>query len=665
MTQSDDESTLSTAPSTVSNPFSIAARSTTSSFGPQKNTRHRESRLPVVQKPVKSTPSHLLPRPRASDDYSPLATVPTMLSQSREDADLLAAELELEQELELQDNQSSFMDGPSPAPGSSVSQNSGNSTKYTRPKTSDIYSQVAVELRQGTPFFICNHCRKPFKKNGGTRVVREHLKKYHQWNPEVTGVALERYHNGVTVEEALLRQGEIAHTQQEQRQIDLLSDGVDKATLEYLYIQWIVADDLPFELVSHNSFRALLEYINPKANELLPRSPQTIRAHAMKLFEEGKQRLRYILATAISDIHVTCDMWTSPNHLGILAIVGHFTSENLERRAVTLALVEIQGEHSGQNQAIAVFSVLKDFGVVNHLGYFVMDNASSNDTLIEFIANALKEEGVRYNYTQRRLRCNGHVINLSVQAFLFGKVVNDYEYPENMSVAPNDVQLNKWRKLGPLGRLHNIVVYIMGSPQRIQAFKRISDGLMPHRDNGTRWNSWYGMLDWAIRKIKGAIITLTNEDPALKDDVLSAKDWIDLAYIRDFLQGFHDATKMTESLGATLDRVLPTMDFLIERFESAATQFMEHHELSESIQTGYTKMLKYWNKTERAPVYIAAIVLDPTIKYTYFDDWDPEWYPYMKQDLKAFWEDIYRSSTGLANRSAEAPTIQTDNEFIK
>lgn len=75
----------------------------------------------------------------------------------------------------------------------------------------------------------------------------------------------------------------------------------------------------------------------------------------MKLFEEGKQRLRYILATAISDIHVTCDMWTSPNHLGILAIVGHFTSENLERRAVTLALVEIQGEHSGQNQAIAVF----------------------------------------------------------------------------------------------------------------------------------------------------------------------------------------------------------------------------------------------------------------------------------------------------------------------
>lgn len=183
----------------------------------------------------------------------------------------------------------------------------------------------------------------------------------------------------------------------------------------------------------------MLEYINPKANELLPRSDNTIKAHAFKLFEEGKHRLRHILATAISDIHITCDMWTSPNYLGILAVVGHFTSESLERRAVTLALVEIEGEHSGRNQAIPVLNVLKDFGITGRLGYFVMDNASANDTLVAFIADMLKEEGVFYNYIQHRLRCNGHVINLGVQAFLFGKVVDDYEYPEIMRVAPNDV----------------------------------------------------------------------------------------------------------------------------------------------------------------------------------------------------------------------------------
>ena len=50
----------------------------------------------------------------------------------------------------------------------------------------------------------------------------------------------------------------------------------------------------------------------------------------------------------------------------------------------------------------------------------VMDNAHTNDTLISVIAEALREEGVFYDPQQRRLRCNGHIINLAVQAFLFG-----------------------------------------------------------------------------------------------------------------------------------------------------------------------------------------------------------------------------------------------------
>ena len=72
----------------------------------------------------------------------------------------------------------------------------------------------------------------------------------------------------------------------------------------------------------------------------------------------------------------------------------------------------------------------------------VMDNVGSNDSLIKIIATSLNEEGVPYNAVQRRLRCNGHVINLAVQAFLFGNTVDDYEYSENEAVSPSDTQLN-------------------------------------------------------------------------------------------------------------------------------------------------------------------------------------------------------------------------------
>ena len=109
----------------------------------------------------------------------------------------------------------------------------------------------------------------------------------------------------------------------------------------------------------------------------------------MALLQEGKQRLRHVLATAMSDIHITCDMWTSPNHLGVLAVVAHFTTEKLVLTTATLALIEIEGDHSGANQAAAVLCVLDDYQIRNTLGYFVIDNANINDTLIAAVTCSL------------------------------------------------------------------------------------------------------------------------------------------------------------------------------------------------------------------------------------------------------------------------------------
>ena len=130
-----------------------------------------------------------------------------------------------------------------------------------------------------------------------------------------------------------------------------------------------------------------------------------------------------------------------------------------------------------------------DYGIRNKLGYMVMDNVGSNDTLITTIATSLNDEGVLYNSIQRRLRCNDHVLNLAVQVFLFEKRVNDFGYLRNKADSSSDTQLNQWRRLRPLGKLHNINVWTMKSPQRVQAFKDRSGGLMPRRDNGIRWNS--------------------------------------------------------------------------------------------------------------------------------------------------------------------------------
>ena len=69
---------------------------------------------------------------------------------------------------------------------------------------------------------------------------------------------------------------------------------------------------------------------------------------------------------------------------------------------------------------------------------------------------------------------------------------------------------------------------------------------MPRRDNGTRWNSWYEMLELSIERLKQAIIAVTSEESDLTKNIITADEWKTLDHIWDFLQNFYDATKATE-----------------------------------------------------------------------------------------------------------------------
>lgn len=46
-----------------------------------------------------------------------------------------------------------------------------------------------------------------------------------------------------------------------------------------------------------------------------------------------------------------------------------------------LGVRELEGDHSGENQAKVVIAVILDFQIATKLGFFVGDNDSRNDTL--------------------------------------------------------------------------------------------------------------------------------------------------------------------------------------------------------------------------------------------------------------------------------------------
>jgi hypothetical protein len=67
--------------------------------------------------------------------------------------------------------------------------------------------------------------------------------------------------------------------------------------------------------------------------------------------------------------------------------------------------------------------------------------------------------GIEYSAIKNRIQCMGHIINLSAQSFLFVNQTDALEDSDSdSSITLSDME--KYRRLGPLGKLHNFVVHI-------------------------------------------------------------------------------------------------------------------------------------------------------------------------------------------------------------
>ena len=57
------------------------------------------------------------------------------------------------------------------------------------------------------------------------------------------------------------------------------------------------------------------------------------------------------------------------------------------------------------------------------------------------------------------------MVNLAIKAFLFERNPNDFNVEKSNNISlPSDIKLEKWRQLGLLGKLYNIVIFIMRTP---------------------------------------------------------------------------------------------------------------------------------------------------------------------------------------------------------
>jgi hypothetical protein len=156
----------------------------------------------------------------------------------------------------------------------------------------------------------------------------------------------------------------------------------------------------------------------------------------------------------------------------LITIITHYTDLSYKNRTVLIAVKRLNENYSKENIAALLIQIIKKFGFENRLGYFITNNTNLNNVCINLTLKQLLPYLSKTERSQRRLRCYGHILNLACITYLYGHEAESFEaeHMVNEILAREEEDLKAWRRFGPLGKLHNLIVWIRRSDQRRTLF---------------------------------------------------------------------------------------------------------------------------------------------------------------------------------------------------
>ncbi|KJZ68356.1 hypothetical protein HIM_12251 [Hirsutella minnesotensis 3608] len=373
------------------------------------------------------------------------------------------------------------------------------------------------------------------------------------------------------------------------------------------FADWVIDLDLTFRQATHRRTGEMFALCLEDIDKVLPKSPSALSGWISEkwLGDNGRRAwLKEQLRLSKSKIHISTDAWTSEEGTNYLAIVAHFLDAAYKLQTALLDLPVLKGPQTGENIAKVLAVVMESYEIGSTVGFFMMDNASSNDTCIQELAK-------RYPVinSQSRLRCVGHMLNLIVKALLFGQGVGKLE--KQLRGASEEERFEIWRKQSFVGKLHNFCVWVNRSDQRREQLKRYilqayEEGSIENLytrvlvDGGIRWNSAYAMIERAV-KLRHAIGRFADDHP----DVVSTY-------------------------------------------------------YSHAIDAARIKLEEYFGLTDATPAYRCAVALHPANKFAYFElEWshNKQWISEAKgvvQEVFAEYEDAYMEADSADREEASS-----------
>jgi hypothetical protein len=180
-------------------------------------------------------------------------------------------------------------------------------------------------------------------------------------------------------------------------------------------VGWLVENNHLLSEFKLLAFRRLIAMASPEAEAALWTCHTSVSRYVLRLYDYLKPRVVQELSQALSKIHISFDGWTTKGgKRGFLGVVAHYVNSYGNLQDLPIALPQLTGAHSGKKMADVISQMLQQFSINSRtVGYFVLDNASNNDSAVAAIAQKMD-----FDAAYRRIRCGPHTLNLIGQVLL-------------------------------------------------------------------------------------------------------------------------------------------------------------------------------------------------------------------------------------------------------
>lgn len=215
-------------------------------------------------------------------------------------------------------------------------------------------------------------------------------------------------------------------------------------------------------MLENRYFRELISFLNKGLRDILPRVSLTLRRWILAEYSKYKVLLKEDIRLALSNIYISFNMQSSLNSYTIVSVYSHFIDKRGIRRTELLGFRRLYSNYSSKNQAVTLLKVVKEYKIKARTGYFVYDNAKSNDTTVDIVVKELYPYLIAKQRKARRLRYFDYIINLCARAIILSKgaskAIEDV-FQKTSKGAFNVVdQFQRGRRA--VRRLYNLIKYI-------------------------------------------------------------------------------------------------------------------------------------------------------------------------------------------------------------